>query len=125
MDGFTFGFAGPAQPQPPKRKLLWQLAKDAKSPSGVKDAVKTPADVAFIAQDFFIAADSDGHRVLVFDTTGRLVTVLCDGQVWPNSVTVTRDDKIVLTDRKKKLIKVRDARLGFVDGTEFAWGIFL
>ena len=34
--------------------------------------------------------------------------MLCNGQVWPNSLTVTKDDKIVLTDRKKKLIKIYD-----------------
>ena len=109
MDGFKFTLDGPPSPLgPPKRKFLWQLAKDPKSPSGVKNAIKTPADVAFIAENFFITADSDGHRLLIFDHTGRLVTVLCNGQVWPNSITVTRDDKIVLTDRKKKLIKIYD-----------------
>ena len=34
--------------------------------------------------------------------------MLCNGQVWPNSLTVTKDDKIVITDRKKKLIKIYD-----------------
>ena len=109
MDDLMFTLGASVAPlKAPKRNFLWQLSPDPKSPSGVKNAIKTPADVAFIAENFLVTADSDGHRLLVFDHTGRLVTVLCNGQVWPNSLTVTKDDKIVLTDRKKKLIKIYD-----------------
>ncbi len=84
---FGLGLDSPTTPtpKPPKRQQQWQLSRNPKSPTGIKHAIKTPTDVAFIANNFFVAADSDGHRLLIFDNNGRLVTVLCNEQVWPNS----------------------------------------
>ena len=91
----------------PKRLKRWHLADD-EIQGGIRDAIKLPSDVAFLGQKHFIVADSNGHRLLIFDREGNMNRILANEQIWPSCVAVTRDGKIVVTDRKKTLIKVYD-----------------
>jgi len=99
----------PPKPPLPKAKLVWQLAETGPNddPAGAKNILKNPSDVAFLDNEHFIVADSEGHRLPIYDLTGREVAVLCENQVWPNCLTVSRD-RIILTDRKDKQIKIFD-----------------
>ena len=94
------------KPPLPKAKLVWQLADTGPTddPSGAKAILKNPTDVTFLDDEHFIVADSEGHRLPVYDLTGREVAVLCENQVWPNCITVSRDGRIVVTDRKDKQV---------------------
>ena len=91
----------------PKTSKLWSLAPDDPGP-GMMEALQCPSDVAFIGSKYFVVADSNGHRLPVFDRNGRLCTVVAGGEVWPSCVAVMKDGKIVVTDRKKSLIKMYD-----------------
>ncbi len=86
-----------------KPTKLWQLVPDDVSHTSER-SVKNPSDVVFLAPFTFAVADSVGHRILVYDISGDVVcSVIGEGDIWPNCVAVTRDDKIVATDRKKKV----------------------
>lgn len=93
----------------PKATKLWQLAPDDVSQTPER-SMKNPSDVAFLEPFTFAVADSVGHRIQVFDISRDFCSVIGDGDIWPNCVAITRDNKIVATDRRRKVIKTYDVR---------------
>lgn len=93
----------------PKPLKLWQLVADDVSRTPQR-AIKDPSDVAFLAPYTFAIADSVGHRILIFDISRNICSIVGNGDVWPNSLTVSKDNKIYTTDRNKKVIKIYDVR---------------
>lgn len=98
------------KPPLPKAKLVWQLAETGPNvdPAGAKEILQHPSDVAFLTDELFVVADSEAHRLPVYDLNGREVAILCENQVWPNCLTVSREGHLIVTDRKDKQIKIFD-----------------
>ena len=97
-------------PPPPKCKESWRLSKDRFK--GVKDTLANPSDVAFIDESTLVLADSEAHRLSLYDIEGNLLSSLASGKIWPNCVACTRKGDIVCTDRQSRRTKIFDAETG-------------
>ena len=100
-------FAESPAPPLPRVAESWRLSGDKTGP-GIKGEVVNPSDVAFMDDDYFVVADSEGHGLPMYDVNGRALSVVAEGKVWPNCVAATRDGKIVCTDRQTKRTKIFD-----------------
>ncbi|KAK2150372.1 hypothetical protein LSH36_408g00008 [Paralvinella palmiformis] len=75
---------------------------------------RCPCDVTFLAPHVFVVADSEAHKLDVFDLTrdeGRQhCGTIASGHVWPNAVATYANDggKILLTDRRDRTVKIYD-----------------
>jgi len=98
-----------APPPLPKTDKLWQLADPKRRARGIKSDIVNPADVTFLGDRHFAVADSEGHGIPIYEVSGESVTVLGEGEIWPNSVAAFSDgSKIVCTDRRTQKLKIYD-----------------
>jgi len=88
---------------------LWQLIADEK-PGAQQKVIHHPTDVASLGMYTFAVADSVGHRILIIDIARNICSTIAEGQIWPNGVAVSEDSKLLVTDRKEKVIKTYDLR---------------
>lgn len=86
---------------------VWQLVQDDVAYQDQK-AIKLPTDVAFLRYHTIAVADSEGHRILVFDLLKKVCSVVADKDVWPNAVAVDQVGHLVITDRKTHMVKIYD-----------------
>ncbi|ELU07004.1 hypothetical protein CAPTEDRAFT_224968 [Capitella teleta] len=88
----------------PEAQLVWQLLPDADEAAAVDcdQLVKYPVDVAFIDENIFAVADSEGHKIVVFNIKTLEWSQIGTEKVWPNAIAATPDKNIVVTDRKRK-----------------------
>lgn len=88
-------------------KLLWKTEKQR---SDVGEMCN-PCDVTFLSDDRIVVAEYDGvsernNRLQMYDSTGRSLACLAQGQVRPLGVAVTREGNIAVTDCKGKRVKI-------------------
>lgn len=88
-------------------KLVWKIEKQR---SDVGE-MWNPCDVTFLADDTVIVAEYDSvnernNKLQVFDTTGKSLAVLAQGQIRPLGVAITREGNIAVTDCRGKRVKI-------------------
>lgn len=83
---------------------MWQLLPDANggTRSSCDNLVKYPVDVTFVDRNIFAVADSEGHKIVIFNIKTLEWTEIGTEKVWPNAIATTPDKNIVVTDRKHK-----------------------
>ena len=98
-----------------QQSILFGDVIDSGSPTDDDDVkFQCPCDVTFLAPHVFVVADSEAHKLDVFDLSrddGHYhCGTIASGHVWPNAVATYANDggKILLTDRRDKTIKIYD-----------------
>ena len=73
-----------------------------------------PSDVTSVRSHTFAVSDSVRHRLVLFDISRDICSVLAEEEVWPNSLTSTAAGHLVVTDRKSKEVLFYDLNTGTV-----------
>ena len=107
----------------PEPKLVWQLLPDANDniSTPCDSLVKYPVDVTFIGKNTFAVADSEGHKIVIFDIKSLEWSEIATEKVWPNAIAATPDGNIVVTDRKQKAVVTYDPEGQMLT----SWGVYI
>ena len=89
-----------------KPKLLWKVEKQKNDPGELLN----PCDICFLGDNVVVAEydnmNDRNNRLHIFDSVGKSVQVIAQGQIRPLGVTLTREGNIAVTDCKGKRVKV-------------------
>ncbi len=67
--------------------------------------IMNPSSVDFLLDGSVVVAEGD-NRLQVFDRNGQSLRIIGWGKIKPQGITVTRDGKIAITDKKDKCVKI-------------------
>ena len=67
--------------------------------------IMSPSAVAFLPDGSVVVCECE-NRLQLFDRKGNSIKIIAWGKIKPQGVTVTRDGKIAVTDKKDKCIKI-------------------
>ena len=103
-----------AKPSNDKVTLLFKIDQVG----GWPGKLIAPSSVDFLPDGSIVVAECE-NRLQVFDRNGQSIRIIGWGKIKPQGLTVTRDGKIAITDKKDKCVKVFSA-----DGEcRSTWGV--
>ena len=94
----------------PKPEKLWEFYPSSVPAEEIPYSLQHATDVCFYTNDVIAVADSEGHKITLFDMAREHRTTVAPERVWPNGLAKTNNGKIWATDRQNKDIKLFDPR---------------